>query len=63
MPFGIKIYTGEMVVSGFTNVDGIKESYSPAYNAGIREKDIILKINNKTINRPKLTLQTVYCFG
>ncbi|MBR6650714.1 MAG: SpoIVB peptidase [Clostridia bacterium] len=49
MPFGIKIYTGEMVVSGFTNVDGIKESYSPAYNAGIREKDIILKINNKTI--------------
>lgn len=49
MPFGVRFFTGNMTVSGFTEVDGETGNVSPAYDAGMREKDVILKIDNKDI--------------
>ncbi len=45
MPFGVKLHTQGVIVVGVSN-----ESSSPAYNAGIRVKDIITAINGKPVN-------------
>ena len=44
MPFGLTMYTGGVIV---VNVD--KNDESPAYEAGIRENDIITKANGEAI--------------
>lgn len=59
MPFGIKIMSRNMTVSGFTDVDGEEKSFSPAYDAGMRENDIILKVNGKNINKAEDVTKTV----
>ena len=50
MPFGIKLYTGELTVVGFSDVDAPEGAKNPAYEAGIRENDVIVKVNGKTVN-------------
>ncbi len=50
IPFGVKLYSGKLTVVGFSEIDGKEGEASPAYDAGIRENDRILKINKKEAN-------------
>lgn len=55
MPFGVKFFTNGLIVVGMSDVDcdqtsDIKMSKTPAYDSGIRIKDIILTVNGKDIN-------------
>lgn len=55
MPFGVKFFTNGLIVVGMADVDCDetsvpKMSKTPAYDAGIRIKDIILSVNGKDIN-------------
>ena len=45
MPFGAKMFTDGLIVVGFTDVDCSTGSRHPARDAGVRVKDIVLKIN------------------
>ena len=49
MPFGVKFSTEGVVVLGFSDIDGISKTQNPAYVAGIRPKDVIIKVNGKAI--------------
>lgn len=45
VPFGVKFHTDGLIVIGFSDVVGESGRSNPAYDAGLREKDIITKIN------------------
>ncbi len=49
MPFGAKMFTDGLIVVGFSEVDCESGSKQPAYDAGIRMHDVILKINDEPI--------------
>ncbi len=49
MAFGAKMFTDGLIVVGFSNVDCTGASQQPAYDAGIRMHDVILKINNTVV--------------
>jgi len=53
LPFGVKFYTEGITVVGFSEVDTDDENKSPAYNAGIREYDVILTVNSTPISSAK----------
>ncbi len=59
MPFGVKFYTGTLVVSGISEVDSADGSKLPAKDAGIKENDIILKINGKDIGTAEAVAKAV----
>jgi len=50
IPFGVKMYSSELTVIGFSDVDAERGSKSPAYDAGIRENDTILSVNSEKIS-------------
>ena len=49
VPFGIKFATEGVVVIGFSDIDGLSKNQNPAYLAGIRAKDVIIKVNGVSI--------------
>ena len=49
MAFGVKFNTRGVMVVGFDDMDEQGEKTNPAYDAGIRTKDIITKINGSAI--------------
>jgi len=49
IPFGIRLYSGELRVIGFTKIDSENGDESPAYDAGIRENDVIISVNGKAV--------------
>ena len=49
MPFGAKMFTDGLIVVGFSEVDCESGSKQPAYDAGIRMHDVILKINGEPL--------------
>ena len=49
MPFGVRFLTQGVTVVGFCDVDTASGKQNPAERAGIRLKDIILKVNGEPI--------------
>jgi len=49
MPFGVKFYTDGVSVVGFCDVETAKGSVNPATAAGLRPKDMILKVNGSAL--------------
>ena len=49
IPFGVKIYTDGLVVSGFSDVDTSGGMKSPAYSAGLRAGDLLKSVNSHPI--------------
>lgn len=50
MPFGVKFFTQGVLIVGFTEVDSSSGKSSPAYDSGLRVKDVITSINGKGVN-------------
>ena len=48
MPFGVKITSRGLMVVGFSSTEG--ENTSPAFSAGIRVGDLIVKLNEKDVS-------------
>ncbi len=56
MPFGVKFYTDGVTVVGFCDVETETGKVNPASVAGLRAKDMILKVNGETLaSAAKLT--------
>ncbi len=49
MPFGVKFYTDGLVIVGFTDVPCDGGNRKPAYEAGLRENDVITKVNGSEV--------------
>ena len=49
VPFGVKFQTDGLIVIGFSDVVNDGARSNPAYDAGIREKDVITKINGSAV--------------
>lgn len=49
VPFGVKFSTEGVTVIGFSDIDGLSKNQTPAYLAGLRAKDVIVKINGREI--------------
>ncbi len=45
VPFGVKFHTDGLIVIGFSDIVSEGSRSNPAYDAGLREKDVITKIN------------------
>ena len=49
VPFGVKFSTEGVMVIGFYELEGLSSNQNPAYVAGLRPKDVIIKINGKQL--------------
>ena len=49
VPFGVKFNTEGVTVIGFSDIDSTPKAQTPAYLAGLRAKDVIVKINGKAL--------------
>lgn len=49
MPFGVKMFTDGLIVVGFSDVDCEDTNRQPAYTAGLRMHDVILKIDGTVV--------------
>ena len=47
--FGVKFYTKGVMVIGFDDVQGQSTKHNPAYDAGIRKKDVITRVDGKEL--------------
>ncbi len=64
VPFGVKFSTEGVVIVGFSDIDGLSKAQNPAYLAGLRPKDMITKINGKTVSgASELTKAVEECGG
>ena len=50
MPFGVKFYTEGVTVVGFCDVDTKNGKVNPAQKAGLKQKDMILKVNGESLS-------------
>ena len=58
VPFGVKFNTEGVVVVGFCDLDGLQKTQTPAYLAGLRPKDVIIKVGGKSV-KDTLTLTQI----
>ena len=49
MPFGVKFFTDGVLIVGFSDINTGSGKVNPAYNAGLRTKDTLTKVNGNTI--------------
>lgn len=65
MPFGVKFYTEGILVVGFCDVDVAAGSrhINPARDAGLRERDVIIKINGAEPSNASALTQAVEASG
>jgi len=49
MPFGVKFFTEGVTVVGFNDVEGEHGKVNPAVSAGLKQKDMILKVNGEAL--------------
>ena len=59
VPFGVKFSTEGVTVIGFSDIDGISKNQNPAYLAGLRAKDVIVKVNGREIKNASELTDTV----
>lgn len=57
--FGVKFYTAGVMVIGFDDVENLGAKQNPAYDAGIRAKDVITKINGTELTSAAQLTETV----
>lgn len=50
MPFGVKFFTEGVLVVGFCDVETARGAVNPATDAGLRAKDLILKVDGEVLN-------------
>ncbi len=50
MPFGVKLHTQGVFVAGVSEVEHQNGRENPSYQAGLRQKDIITKVNGNEVN-------------
>ncbi len=50
MPFGVKLHTKGVFIVGVCEVENEAGRQNPAYDAGLRQKDVILSVNQNTVN-------------
>jgi len=63
-PFGIKFYTDGVMVVSMTDVETVDKKINPAYNSGIRVKDILTTVNGVKIkSNEHLTSLVKSCEG
>lgn len=53
MPFGVKVYSDGVSISGFTDTKDISRSKNPAICSGLRTGDIITEIDGRKISTPE----------
>ncbi len=64
MPFGVKFFTDGVMVVGFCDVETQNGSVNPATAAGLKAKDVILKVNGEMLSGASdLTKQIEACNG
>ncbi len=61
VPFGVKFTTEGVMVIGFSDIDGLSKSQNPAYLAGLRAKDVIVKVNGVEIAGAEELTRQVEC--
>ena len=49
VPFGVKFSVEGIVVTGFSDIATDTGNRNPAYAAGLRERDIIIKVNGESV--------------
>ncbi len=59
VPFGVKFSTEGVTVIGFSDIDGLSKNQNPAYLAGLRAKDVIVKVNGQGISGAEELTRTV----
>lgn len=50
MPFGVKFQTDGILIVGITDVETKNGTYNPAYESGLRVKDIVVKVNDNNVS-------------
>lgn len=64
MPFGVKFFTEGALVIGFCDIDTANGKANPAYEGGLRLKDIITHINGKKLGSALELIEAVeHCEG
>ncbi|MHB1153263.1 MAG: SpoIVB peptidase [Eubacteriales bacterium] len=59
MTFGVKLYTDGVMLVGMTDVITENGSISPAYEAGLRIKDVITKINGTSVTTVNKVIEII----
>ena len=63
IPFGVKFSVEGVVVVGFSDIDEVEKIHNPAYLAGLRQKDVIVRVNGKAISGASELTEAVEASG
>jgi len=49
-PFGVKLFTDGIIIAGFSEIVSEGRTCTPAYEAGLRKKDVITAVNGQSVS-------------